>query len=86
METREFWEVLGACLSKLPKGIAEAFFLRELDGMTAEEVQQVLGITPVNFWKRLHRARILLRQCLEAGWFGQRTKPSSLPPKGSLEL
>jgi RNA polymerase sigma-70 factor, ECF subfamily len=86
VETREFWEVVGGCLSKLPKGIAEAFFLRELDGMTAEEVQQMLGITPANFWKRLHRARTLLRQCLETGWFGQRTKPSSPSPKGSLEL
>jgi Sigma-70, region 4 len=43
----------------LPKGIAEAFFLRELDGMTAEEVQQMLGITPANFWKRLHRAHAI---------------------------
>jgi RNA polymerase sigma-70 factor (ECF subfamily) len=86
VETREFWEVVGGCLSKLPKGIAEAFFLRELDGMTAEEVQQMLGITPANFWKRLHRARMLLRTCLETGWFGQRTKPSSPSPKGSLDL
>jgi RNA polymerase sigma-70 factor, ECF subfamily len=75
METREFWEVFGQCLSKLPEGIAHAFFLRELDGMSAQEVQQFLGITPANFWKRLHRSRILLRQCLETNWFGQRTKP-----------
>jgi RNA polymerase sigma-70 factor (ECF subfamily) len=86
VETREFWEIVGGCLSKLPKGIAEAFFLRELDGMSAEEVQQMLGITPANFWKRLHRARMLLRTCLETGWFGQRTKPSSPSPKGSLDL
>jgi RNA polymerase sigma-70 factor, ECF subfamily len=79
LETREFWEVVGRCLSKLPKGIADAFFLRELDGMAADEIQEVLGITPANFWKRLHRARLLLRECLETGWFGQRTKSSSLP-------
>lgn len=76
METREFWEVFGQCLSKLPKGIADAFFLRELDGMSAEEIQQVLVITPANFWKRLHRSRILLRQCLETNWFRQRAKPT----------
>jgi RNA polymerase sigma-70 factor, ECF subfamily len=75
MERREFWEVFGQCLSKLPDGIAHAFFLRELDGMSAEEVQQALGITPANFWKRLHRSRILLRQCLETNWFGLRKKP-----------
>jgi RNA polymerase sigma-70 factor, ECF subfamily len=79
LETREFWEVVGRCLSKLPQGIADAFFLRELDGMAADEIQDVLGITPANFWKRLHRARLLLRDCLETSWFGQRTKSSPLP-------
>jgi RNA polymerase sigma-70 factor (TIGR02943 family) len=80
METREFWEVFLQCLSKLPKGIADAFFLRELDEMSAEEVQQILDITPANFWKRLHRSRILLRQCLEKNWFRPRSKP---PPSSS---
>jgi RNA polymerase sigma-70 factor (ECF subfamily) len=74
IETEEFWDVFGRCLSKLPKGVADAFFLRELDGLTAPEVQQTLGITPANLWKRLHRARALLRGCLETTWFGQRTK------------
>jgi RNA polymerase sigma-70 factor (TIGR02943 family) len=69
LETREFWDVFGRCLAKLPKGFADAFFLRELDGLNSEEVQQILGITPANLWKRLHRARSLLRQCLESGWF-----------------
>ena len=60
-------------------------FLRELDGMSADEVQQVLGITPANLWKRLHRARgMLLRQCLEAGWFGRRTEPSPSLPERSV--
>jgi RNA polymerase sigma-70 factor, ECF subfamily len=84
METREFWEVFGQCLSKLPKGIADAFFLRELDEMSADEVQQVLGITPANFWKRLHRSRILLRQCLETNWFCLRTKPPPSLPERSV--
>src|SRR4051812_20895636 len=28
LETREFWEVFGRCLSRLPQGLADAFFLR----------------------------------------------------------
>ncbi len=79
MESKEFWEVFGACMSKLPKGIADAFFLRELDGVSADDVQDALGITPANFWKRLHRARALLRQCLETNWFTHRTTRSTLP-------
>jgi RNA polymerase sigma-70 factor (ECF subfamily) len=70
MQNREFWDVLRRCIAKLPPGIADAFFLREIDGLAADEVQQLLGITAGNLWKRLHRARLQLRQCLESGWFG----------------
>jgi RNA polymerase sigma-70 factor (ECF subfamily) len=83
LETREFWDVFGHCLSRLPQGLADAFFLRELDGLGADEVQQTLGITPANFWKRLHRARMLLRECLESGWFGSQTSDRPVPKKGA---
>ncbi len=82
METKEFWEVFGGCMSKLPQGLADAFFLRELDGLSADQVQDALGITPANLWKRLHRARFLLRQCLESSWFSPRTKRSTPSVKG----
>jgi RNA polymerase sigma-70 factor (ECF subfamily) len=75
LESREFWDVLGRCLSQLPTGLANAFVLRELEGMDAEEVRDVLGITPANLWARLHRARLLLRGCLESRWFGLRKAP-----------
>jgi RNA polymerase sigma factor (sigma-70 family) len=71
-------DVFNACLSKLPQGLADAFFLRELDDLGADEVQQILGITPANLWKRLHRACVCLRRCLESGWFGAQEKTSSL--------
>ncbi len=71
MEAREFWDVFYRCLSQLPSGLAEAFYLREVEGLGAEDVQNVLGITPANLWARLHRARSLLRQGLEVHWFGR---------------
>ena len=79
IETREFWDAFGGCLSGLPRGLADAFFLRELDGLSAHEVQEHLGITAANLWARLHRARSQLRQCLETGWFGRKTMS---PPSG----
>ena len=57
LETREFWDQFGRCLSRLPRGLADAFFLREVDGLGADEVQDLLGISPANLWARLHRAR-----------------------------
>jgi RNA polymerase sigma-70 factor (ECF subfamily) len=69
LETREFWDVFSRCLARLPRGLADAFFLREVDGLKGEEVQELLGISPANLWARLCRARTLLRRCLEIGWF-----------------
>jgi RNA polymerase sigma-70 factor (ECF subfamily) len=77
IEAREFWDVFGRCLAKLPRGLADAFFLREVDGLAADEVRDLLGITPANLWARLHRARSQLRGCLESNWFG---RPRGGPP------
>jgi RNA polymerase sigma-70 factor (ECF subfamily) len=68
-QQKEFWQQMDDCLSRLPRRTADAFILREIDGSTGEEVCQVLGITPTNFWVLLHRARMQLRQCLETNWF-----------------
>lgn len=83
IETREFWDVFGRCLAQLPRGLADAFFLREVDGLGAEEVRDLLGITPANLWTRLYRARSLLRRCLEVNWFGSpRGEPLASHSKG----
>ncbi len=79
LESREFWDAFGSCLAKLPKGVADAFFLREIDDLDADEVRAILGITPANLWTRLHRARSLLRGCLESNWFADRPRAGSPP-------
>ena len=80
IETREFWDVFRQCLGRLPPEVADTFSLRAVDGLNAEEVREILGITPANLWARLYRARAILRQCLEIHWFGRR--PAALPGKG----
>ena len=83
IESREFWDVFGRCLARLPQGLADAFFLRELDDLAADEIQRTLGITPANFWKRLHRARMLLRPCLESNWFDRTSSDHSSSERGT---
>ncbi len=68
LEQKEFWELLHDCLRTLPAKTADAYALREIDGLDAEEVCKVLHISPNNLWVRLHRARMALRQCLEIKW------------------
>jgi len=70
-ENAEFWRIYHACREKLPATFAEAYILRELEGLPPEEVCRVLDITPSNLSVRLHRARLALRSCLENNWFGR---------------
>ncbi len=71
LDRAEFWSTLGGCLDRLPPKLAEVFSLSALEGREGTEVCEVLGISPANLWTRLHRARMLLRGCLERNWFGE---------------
>jgi RNA polymerase sigma-70 factor (ECF subfamily) len=68
-ETVEFWGVLAQCLASLPAHLGEAFQLREIRLASMEEVCTATGVTPKNLSVRLHRARLLLRRCLDQKWF-----------------
>ena len=69
LEKRDFWTVFEKCFSGLPRGLADTFVLHELEGRQASEVCTDLAISESNLWVRLHRARILLKECLEKHWF-----------------
>ena len=69
VEQKEFWEILGRCLAGLPKRTAMAFSLREIDGFSSEEICDLLNVSRNNLWVMLHRARLKLRNSLEAEWF-----------------
>jgi RNA polymerase sigma-70 factor (ECF subfamily) len=69
VEQGEFWLIFQACLRPLPQRSAHAFVMREVDGLTSEEICEVLNVTVNNLWVMLHRARLHLRHCLELNWF-----------------
>jgi RNA polymerase sigma-70 factor, ECF subfamily len=71
LESRRFWELLESCLASLPPATARAFYLREIEGLDTEDICAELGISQSNCWVMLHRARLSLRQSLEARWFVQ---------------
>jgi RNA polymerase sigma-70 factor (ECF subfamily) len=75
-ERREFWEVVGRCLSRIPPHLADAFLDRELEGRSRDDICREASITPENLSVRLYRARLLLRRCLEVHWFQGRTAAS----------
>ncbi|NOY43001.1 MAG: sigma-70 family RNA polymerase sigma factor [Planctomycetes bacterium] len=69
VENREFWTVVTRCLGDMPTHLAYVLRLRELKSAKTKDICNLLEITSSNVSVRLHRARLLLRQCLEEKWF-----------------
>ncbi len=69
-ENQEFAGVLESCLNALRPRLKAAFTLREVEGLTTEEICKALDITPTNLWVMITRARMALRDCLTKNWFG----------------
>ena len=67
-EQKEFLDVFYQCLSGLPERLANTFMLREMDGLSTEEICKMLDISATNCWVILYRARMQLRRCLEINW------------------
>ena len=68
LEQEDFWRIYELCRSKLPPTLAECYVLRELEEISPTEVCKILDISPTNLSMRMHRARLLLRHCLETNW------------------
>ncbi len=69
-EAQAFWRHLSACLRTLPGNQAEVFVLREIEGLSLEDICQITGVTATNAYVLLHRARLTLRRCLANAGFG----------------
>jgi RNA polymerase sigma-70 factor (ECF subfamily) len=69
LDQKEFREALLACLAELPRRAAQIFTLREVEGLSAEEICNLVGLSPTNLWVIMYRARKRLRRCLETNWF-----------------
>ena len=67
-ENEHFWKVFDACMLGLPDNVARVFTLRELMGLSTEDICKEVGIKENNAWVILHRARLKLRACIEKGW------------------
>jgi len=75
LEREHFWRVLNDCVSGLPDRQAKIFFLREVEGMSTEEICKVMDVTTTNnLWVIMSRIRMRLRQCLETNWFENQPK------------
>lgn len=65
-ENKQLVEALAHCMDRLSDKFRNIFVLKEIEGMSSEEICKELNIKPTNLWVILHRARNQLRKCLEA--------------------
>lgn len=68
-EQKEFQGVLEDCLQKVPSKTASVFTLKYLEDQDSKEICTLLDISEANLWTLMHRAKLMLRACLEKNWF-----------------
>ncbi|MCA1794743.1 MAG: hypothetical protein LC660_12920 [Desulfobacteraceae bacterium] len=68
LEQKAFLDIIGKCLQELPERPAQALTMRELEGESTQTICKVLNVTATNCWMILHRARFLMRKCIETKW------------------
>ncbi len=65
LENVELQQSLQKCLQKLPGKLAPVFFSKYLEDKNSDEICVAYKLTNANYWVIIHRAKILLRTCLE---------------------
>jgi RNA polymerase sigma-70 factor (ECF subfamily) len=66
--SKEFHETLQRCLARLTAQYRAIFTLKYLDELEFEEICKELTISTSNYWVIMHRAKLMLRRCIEKNW------------------
>jgi RNA polymerase sigma-70 factor (ECF subfamily) len=69
LERNQLMQALERCLEKLPARLGRVFMMREWLEEDTGTICEELNITANNCHVMLFRARMLLRECLDNGWF-----------------
>jgi RNA polymerase sigma-70 factor (ECF subfamily) len=62
----ELGKAIQQASDKLPEGYRAAFLLRDVEGLSYEEIAEMMGISVPAVKSRLHRARLALRDAIDA--------------------
>ena len=65
-----FNDVMKVCMDDLPPKWRLAVISKYIFDKETLEICQELEISKTNYWQVLHRAKLLLKKCLEINWFG----------------
>ncbi|MGF2413343.1 sigma-70 family RNA polymerase sigma factor [Ferruginibacter sp.] len=65
----DFNKIMQYCISKMPPKLVPVFIARFLDDEDSATICKDFNITSSNYWVIIHRAKVLIRSCLEKNWF-----------------
>jgi RNA polymerase sigma-70 factor (ECF subfamily) len=68
LEAKQTREEIADCLEAAPSKQRMAFVLREVEGLSSEEICKILEVSSTNLGVMLFRLRNRVRECLEAKW------------------
>ncbi|MCI2230039.1 sigma-70 family RNA polymerase sigma factor [Polaribacter sp. MSW13] len=68
LDNVDFNGVMANCIDRLPQKWKVAITSKYLTDKKANEICQDLDITVSNYWQIVHRAKLLLKECLETNW------------------
>lgn len=69
LDSKEFNAILQFCIHKMPPRLVPIFLSKFIDDEDSDETCKVHNISPSNYWVIIHRAKVLIRSCLEKNWF-----------------
>jgi len=68
VNSKEFYKILQDCIDKLPPRLVPVFLARFIDEEDAEVICKEFDLSSSNYWVIVHRAKVLMRSCLEKNW------------------
>lgn len=68
LDNPEFNNMMQDCMEDLPQKWKIAVTSKYLTDKNTDEICQELEITVSNYWQIVHRAKLLLKKCLEVKW------------------
>jgi len=69
LNQREFEDILNACIKKMPDKLKLIFMAKFMEEETADNICKEFDLSSSNYWVIIHRAKVLMRSCLEKNWF-----------------
>lgn len=69
LDDKDFNAVLSGCLESLPGRSRAVILLKFIEQQKSEMICQELNISATNLWQLLHRAKLMLRNCIDSKWF-----------------